>query len=213
MHPSKVANPTSPPLGAHGAKHAPRQCAVCVCVCVCCVCAVLCVCCGCVCVRGCNPVYRTCNLITVTRLSCGASSRGGGWCAWAWCQCRTTRTSAAPSRRSPRRSCTPCPSMAKAYLRPNPSQLQSRASAAWAPQCSPGASPLRVRPQTPSFFTACDHPGAQRCRGAAPRRAAWAVGARGQPRHQGRGARLGRRRADGSEAHSWLGVKEGRLFL
>ena len=67
-------------------------------------------------------------------------------------------------------------------------------------------------PQTPSA-TAFGHPGAQRCRGAAPRRAAWAVGARGQPCHQGREARLGRRRADGGEAHSWLGVTVMTLRL
>ena len=75
----------------------------------------------------------------------------------------------------------------------------------WARQCSPGASPLRD-PQNAECHC-LGHPGAQRCRGTAPHRAAWAIGACGQPRHQGREARLGRRRADGGEAHSWLEVK------
>ena len=71
--------------------------------------------------------------------------------------------------------------------------------------CLRAVQPWSLLSAAPSATAFC-HPGAQRCRGAAPRRAAWAVGARGQPRHQGREARLGRRRADGGEAHSWLGV-------
>ena len=90
-----------------------------------------------------------------------------------------------------------------AYGSRRPLGFRAEPTIAWVPQCSPGASPRR-RPKRGVLLD----PGAQRCRGAAPHRTARAVGARGQPRHQGRKARPGRRRTDGGEAHPWVSVNE-----